>query len=188
LNEDTRLGVFGGYGLTVPQDEDMADAYDVLTFGLEAQHFISENLMAYGQLGWGEKLRDGQDSDEAFNGGPVARLGVSYFATKTSALTLDLEVAGTSKFVDEGDDGRFYGATLSYQQLVAQDLPLYLTCFGRYDLIDGTDDGTVEEWQLGFGLRYFFGAGSPQDAARKGLSIGTPRLPTRASAWTEYLD
>jgi hypothetical protein len=68
-------------------------------------------------------------------------------------------------------------------------MPLFFTCFGRYDYINSTDEGdSLNEMQVGIGLRYYFGADSPRGAARKGLSIGMPRLPTRASAWTEYID
>lgn len=188
VRENTRAGFFASYGYTIPQDEDSSDAYDVLTVGLEAQHFLSDNTMVYSQLGWGEKIKDGQDDDEAFNGGLVARVGASYFPDNVSSITLDFEAAGTNNYVDNDDAGVFLGATLSYQRPVAETIPLYFTCFGRYDLIDGTDDGNVDEWQLGVGFRYYFGADSPRDAARKGISIGTPRLPTRGSAWTEFLD
>jgi len=188
LDNDTRAGLFLGYGYTIPQDEDSSDAYDVMMVGLEGQKFLADNVMVYTQIGYGFKIKDGQSDDEGFNDGLLARAGASYFPSKLSSITLDFELAGTETYLDGDDAGRFFGTTLSYQRLITQDMPLFITCFGRYDFIDGTDDGYVNEWQIGFGFRYYFGAESPQDAARKGLSIGMPRLPTRGSAWTEFLD
>jgi hypothetical protein len=59
----------------------------------------------------------------------------------------------------------------------------------RYTMIDATTESDfVEEVEFGVGLKLVFGAGTPREAARAGRSIGTPDLPLRASAWTEFLD
>lgn len=189
LNDDTRVGFFGGYGDTRTQGDKTRDAYDVWMYGLEAQSFIADNVLIFGQVGYGSKGRSGDNGNEGYEGGFLARFGISYFPDNKSSLTLEIEAAETDSYIDGSDDGEFYGITLSYQRLISDSMPLYFTCFGRYDMIDATtENDSVEEMQVGLGLRYFFGAGSPQEAARKGISIGMPRLPTRASAWTEYLD
>jgi len=184
---DTRAGLLVGYGDTRPQDNDRGDAYDVWMVGGELHHFISDDLMFYTQFGYAFKGRDGQDDDEGYSGGLFGRVGATYFIGERSTLNLDVEFAGTTNYSDD-EHGRFFGGTLSYLQQLGDSSPLYFTCFGRYDHINGLDEGGVDEWQVGIGLRYVFGAGSQRDAARKGASIGMPRLPTRASAWTEYID
>jgi hypothetical protein len=178
-----------GYGYTLSQDEDHNDSYDVIMSGLEVQHFLTDEVLLFGQLGMGFKAKNGQDEQEGFNGGIVSRVGAAFFPDQKSSLIVDLEAAGTDYYLDDsGDDGRFFGVCLGYERALSDNLPLYLNGFANYNLIDGTDDGQVEEWQIGLGFRYYFGAESPQDAARKGKSIGVPRLPTRGLAWAEYLD
>ena len=189
ITEDTRAGFFAAYSDTRPQDGDKSDAYNLLIYGLEAHHFLSDDLMLYGQFGSGFKLREGAEDENGFDNGIFVRAGASYFPDKISSITLDVELAYTGEYIDGDAAGHFYGTTLSYQRLITDDMPLYFTCFGRYDVFESPDDDAfMDEFQVGIGFRYYFGAESPQGAARKGLSIGTPRLPTRASAWTQALD
>jgi len=62
-----------------------------------------------------------------------------------------------------------------------EDTPLYANYFARYDYLSATDEGdNIDEVQFGVGLQYAFGGGSNL--------ISSPRLPTRASAWTEWID
>ena len=186
---DTRAGLLLGYGDTLPQDHDIDDAYNVLMIGGEVHHFFAEDLMFYAQLGHAFKGRDGQDDGEGFTGGLFARGGVTYFSSERSTINLDIEMAQSNNYVDSSDPGYFFGASVNSQYQLTESTPLYFTCFGRYDHINSTDQGdAINEMQVGIGLRYYFGADSPREAARKGLSIGMPRLPTRASAWTEYID
>ena len=186
---DTRAGLFFGYGDTRPQDGDSSDAYDVWMIGFEGHHFLTEDLMVYAQLGYGFKGRDGDDDDEGFNEGLIGRVGAAYFMSERSTINFDLEMSGVDNYIDSDDPGRFFGVTLNYQYQLSETLPLYFSCFGRYDHINSTDEGDhVDEWQVGIGIKYVFGAGSQRDATRKGASIGLPRLPTRASAYTEYID
>lgn len=189
FTQDTRAGLFLGYGYTLSQDEDHNDSYDVIMSGFEVQHFLTDEVLLFGQFGMGFKAKNGQDEQEGFNGGLISRIGAAFFPDQKSSLIVDLEAAGTDYYLDDtGDDGRFFGVCLGYERALSDNLPLYLNGFANYNLIDGTDDGQVEEWQIGLGFRYYFGAESPQDAARKGKSIGVPRLPTRGLAWAEYLD
>jgi len=186
---DTRAGLLVGYGDTLAQDHDKDDAYNVWMIGGEVHHFYDENLMVYAQFGYAFKGRDGNDDGQGFTGGLFSRVGVTYFSGERSTLNLDIEMAETESYIDGNDPGFFFGASVNYQHQLMESMPLFFTCFGRYDHINSTDEGdSLNEMQVGIGLRYYFGADSPRGAARKGLSIGMPRLPTRASAWTEYID
>lgn len=186
---ETRAGLLFGYGDTRNNSASAHESYDTWLLGAEVQHFVTDDLMVYAQVGTAFKGRDGSDSDEGFNDGFFARAGSIYFFSDRSSINFDMEAAGCQNYIDSSDPGRFFGFTVSYQQQVLEDMPLYLSAFGRYDHISSNDESdNVEEWQLGVGLRYYFGAGSQKDANRKGASIGMPRLATRASAWTEYID
>jgi hypothetical protein len=189
LGADTRLGGFLAYGDTKMQDEVPSNNYDYYLVGLEARHFVNDNVMLYGQLALGDKVRDGDDEGEGLNDGQVVRLGATYFAGERSAFTLDLEYATASPYIDGDDDGEFFGATLSGETRLGTQAPLFATYYVRYDDIDATtENDKIEELTVGIGIKYMFGAGSSREAARAGRSIGTPHLPARASIWTERID
>jgi hypothetical protein len=186
---DTRLGGFLAYGDTRMQDEAPDNNYDYWVVGVEARHFFSDNLMGYAQIGIGDKGRIGDDEGEGFNEGKVARLGATYFVKDHSAFTLDLELASADPYIDGEDKGDFFAATLSGETRLATDMPLMATYYIRHSDIDATTQvDAVEELEIGLGIKFVFGAGSPREAARAGRSIGVPQLPGRASAWTEFLD
>ncbi len=186
---DTRIGGFVGYGDTDAFNLTRNESYDVLMYGFEANTFIREDLMFFAQLGYGDKERPGTSANEGFRQGLVTRAGLTYFANENTALTLDLEYANSEPYIDGNDNGRFFGVTFGGETRISDRAPLFVTYFTRYDIIDATTEGEkVDEMQVGFGIKYLFGADSPLEAARKGRSIGTPRLPTRASAWTEAID
>lgn len=188
-NANTRVGMVFGYGDTESQDVPSDDEYNVFIYGVEAQHFLNDDLLVYGQVGLANKIRDGEEDNEGFNDGMFVRLGATYFLNKSSTINYDMELAGCKNYIDSSDPGTFFGATLSYQTQITESMPLYFNCFGRLDYISSNDEGdNLYEMQLGIGLKYYFGAGSQLEAARKAASIGVPRLPTRASAWTEYID
>ena len=189
LNEDSRAGVFFNYGDTKSQDEPAEEEYNVLMGGFEAHHFLYDDLMLYTQIGYGHKGRDGDQKNEGFAGGLVSRWGATYFMSETSSFNVDLEFSSTYNYIDGSDPGRFFGTTLTYKTQPWEDSPMIMSLFGRMDHYSSTDESeTMDEWQLGFGMKYYYGAGSQMEAARKGASLGMPRLPTRASAWTEWMD
>lgn len=189
FTEDTRAGFFLGYGDHLMQDKGINNSYNVLMGGIEVQSFVREDLMLYTQLGYATKGRNGEDDDEGLDNTLIGRVGGSYFPTETSSISLDFQAAHNDSYIDGNDSGRLYAALLSYERLLNTETPIYLTCFGQYNFFDTTTEGdTAREWQVGLGLRFYFGANSPKDAARKGMSIGIPSLPTRASAFTESLD
>lgn len=189
VGPDTRLGLFAAYGDTRMQDEILSNNYDYWLVGVEARHFVTDNVMGYAQLALGDKGRTGEDEGEGFNEGHVLRLGATYFLEDHSAFTLDLEYASADPYIDGDDAGRFYGVTLGGETRLRPNSPLMATYFVRYNKLDTTTENDVlEELQVGLGIKVLFGATSPRDAARAGRSIGTPYLPSRASAWTEFLD
>lgn len=189
LGADTRLGGFVAYGDTRMQDVARADNYDYYVVGLEARHFFNDDVMGYAQIGLGDKGRTGDDAEEGFSNGKVARLGATYFLGDRSAFTLDLEYATADPYIDGSDKGEFFGVTLSGETRLGTQAPVLATYHVRYDDIDGTTElDKVEELSVGLGIKIVFGADSPRAAARAGRSIGTPHLPGRASAWTEFID
>lgn len=185
----TRLGIFGQYADTRLQDVDSEDNYNVYVAGLQGQTFLADNVLVYGQVGYGGKLRDGEDDEEGFNGGPVARLGMAYFLTDNHALSADFEFASTNMYIDGDDAGRFYGATLSGESKISAGLPLFATYGASYTHLNSTDEGdSIDELQLFAGLKWTFGQDSVRSRWTDGLAIASPRLPVRASAWTEQMD
>jgi hypothetical protein len=186
---DTRLGLFLAYGDTLMQNEARSDNFDYWLVGVEARHFVNDNVMGYAQFALGDKGRTGDDDGEGFNDGQVMRLGATYFLKDHSAFTLDLEYASADPYIDGDDAGRFYGVTLGGETRLRPDAPLMATYFVRYNKIDATtENDSLDELQVGLGIKVVFGATSLREAARAGRSIGTPYLPSRASAWTEFID
>ncbi|MBL4872224.1 MAG: hypothetical protein JKY41_02220 [Rhodobacteraceae bacterium] len=181
LSEVTRAGVFLGYGQQTPQDLDMDDAYDVMFYGLEIQTRLADNVEVYAQIGAGDKVADGQDSSEGWNGGIIGRFGMNYDITSNTMLNFDFEIGASRNYIDSSDPGRFFGVTIGGKTRIMEDTPLYANYFARYDYLSATDEGdNIDEVQFGVGLQYAFGGGSNL--------ISSPRLPTRASAWTEWID
>lgn len=189
LDNDTKLGFLVSYNDTISQDEDRSDEYDVLLVGLEFQKFLDENIFVGVQVGIGDKLREGDDNLEGFNNGLFGRFVGSYFITEHSLLTVDFELAGCENYVDQSDPGRFFGVGLNYQHQFKDDLPLTLIVYGEFEHYSSTDEGEqIDEVIFGIGFRYSFGAKSPYALTRSGASLGLPKLPGRAIAWTEWMD
>ncbi|CAI8281945.1 MAG: Uncharacterised protein [Opitutia bacterium UBA7350] len=189
LNKDTKLGFLVSYDDTRSQNEPIRDEYDVLLTGVEFQKFLHENIFIGVQFGVADKVRDGQDVDEGFNNGLFGRFVGSYFFSKHSLLTIDFELAGCKNYIDSSDPGRFFGVGLNYQQQFKDDSPLTFIVYGQFDHISSTDEGdAADELILGIGFQYRFGAESPYALTRSGASLGLPKLPGRASAWTEWAD
>jgi hypothetical protein len=189
VGPDTRLGGFLAYGDSRAQDVVLSDNYDYWLAGIEARHFIGDNVMGYAQFALGDKGRTGEDPGEGFNEGHAMRLGATYFVKDHSAFTLDLEYASADPYIDIVDAGRFYGVTLAGETQLGDRSPVMATYSVRYTKLDATTENQVlEEMQFGLGIKVLLGAKSPREAARAGRSIGTPYLPGRASAWTEFVD
>lgn len=189
LSASTRIGAFSQYGDTLPQDGDKDDAYDYYLVGLEAQTFLADNVLVFGQAGIGDKIRDGEDENEGFVNGFVLRSGIAYFATDATTLIADAEFASSKDYIDDNDPGRHFGFAISGETLMSEGMPLYLTYGGTYTHINSTDESEqVDEWTAMVGLDLVFGAVAPKERWTNGMAIGAPRLPVRASAWTEWAD
>ncbi|MBC8037887.1 MAG: hypothetical protein H7X89_11800 [Rhizobiales bacterium] len=121
--------------------------------------------------------------------GFVLRSGLAYFATDATTLIADAEFAPSKDYIDNNDPGRHFGFSLSGETLVSDSMPLYLTYGGSCTHINATDEGEqYDEWTAMVGLDLAFGAGAPKERWTNGMAIGAPRLPVRASAWTEWVD
>jgi hypothetical protein len=186
------VGAFLAYGDSRVQDLPGDRSFDYWLYGLEARHFVNDNLMLFGQLALGDD-DDGDglfaDSGEGFNSGRSLRLGGTWFSGDRSAFTLDIEYATADPYIDDTDAGEFFGVTLSGETRVAASMPLFATYSLQSNWLDATTEQvSVRETSLGIGIRYVFGADTPREAARAGRSIGTPELPGRASVWTLFND
>jgi hypothetical protein len=189
FNPDTRAGVFLNYGEQTPQDGDSADAYDYYLVGIEGQTMLADDILIFGQAAVGDKVSDGQDVDEGFNGGLVLRAGTAYFLNDRTALILDLEYAAARNYIDSSDPGRFFGVAFGAETRLNVAAPLFLNYGVTFNNLSSTDEGEVmEELTFGVGLKYVFGADTPRERWTKGIGYGGPRLPVRASAWTEWAD
>jgi hypothetical protein len=201
LGPDTRLGGFVAYGTM--RNQQLVDPalgfrdFDYWLYGIEARHFLSDDLLVFGQLGLGDD--DGGDgltidgvplnNGEGFNSGRVVRLGATWFAGDRSAFTADIEYATADPYVDGTDAGEFFGVTLGGETRISAAMPLFATYALQSNWLDATTQGSsVRETSVGIGIRYVFGAETPREAARAGRSIGTPDLPARASVWTIFND
>lgn len=182
--------MFAGYGDTTPRDGDKADAYDVMMYGVEGLFFPADNVMAYGQFAFGDKVRAGDEASEGFVKGNILRFGAIWFRTDDNSFTVDVEAAAATNYIDRDDPGVFVGITFSGESRLGYDsLPVALTYFARYDFLTSTDEGdAIQEISVGAGLKILLGNKTKRERFRAGASIGTPRLPTRASAWTEWMD
>lgn len=187
--QSTKLGGFVSYGSTVSQDAPSDDEYDVWLLGFTGQTEPSENFLLFGQIGFGNNTQGEDFEDEGFRRGFVLRSGMVYFATDTTAVSADLAYAGTVGYIDNDDVGAFLGFELSGETRVSQDMPLSATYGIRHSIISSTEEGdALQETELFAGLLYTFGGVTVADKWRRGVAYGTPDLPLRASAWTEWAD
>lgn len=190
LDSKTRVGGFFQYGDTLPQDGDGDDAYDLYLIGAQAQTFLADNVVVFGQVALGDKNRDGGEATEGFNGGYVMRAGLGHFLSERTTLVFDTEFAGSRNYIDSNDPGRFFGVALSGETLYSDEAPLYVTYGVHYTHISSTDEGdNMDEIAASIGVAYRFGDSTTGRAQfTDGIGIGAPRLPTRASAFTEWVD
>lgn len=186
----TRVGGFVQVGLTLPQDQDFyGGTYHYWLAGIEGQAFLASNVLVYGQGGYGNKFPGfGDEEFEGFYRGIVARTGLVYFTSDRSAITADFEFAASKGYIDTDDPGRHFGFSLTGETQV-RDSPLFISYGAGYVHINATDEGDqIDEMTFAIGLDFVFGAGSIRERWTNGLAIGSPRLPVRASAWTEWID
>ncbi len=189
LSDTTRIGGFLDYGRAIPRDAPTSNEYDYVLVGAQAQHFVTDSLLMFGQIGLGDKVGNGQDSTEGFNDGIALRAGAVHLLPRDSYLRGDIEFAATHSYIDGDDRGRFLGASVEYGRRLGANSPLYLTAglnLARFDSTTENDD--LHDIEAMVGLRWTFGNTAYRDRWAKGIEIGTPRLPVRASGWTETLD
>ncbi|WP_341368880.1 hypothetical protein [Yoonia sp. BS5-3] len=188
LTDATRAGGFFSYADQRSQSQDIADEYDTWLLGLTAQTDLSDAFLGYAQLAHGSNTK-GDDAGEGFNAGSVVRGGLVYFASDALIIAADLQLAGTPNYIDDDDLGYFNSFELMAEMQLGQSLPL-TTEFGlRRSVITSSDeDDHLSEIEAFVGVNYNFGGASLTDKWRNGVAYGTPDLPARASAWTEWAD
>jgi hypothetical protein len=186
VGTSSRIGVLAGYGDSSNAED---EGYSVMILGLEGQTFIDESLMLYAQAGWGDKV-SGVSTDEGFQNGLFGRIGATFFVADHTALNFDAEHARVSRYVDGNDAGRFTQVSISGETMLPVGHgPISLLYHAGFNHVDTTTEGdTLKEFEFGLGLKFAFGASTPESAARAGASIGLPDMPIRASHLTETMD
>jgi|SRR6056297_17464 len=199
VTSDFRLGGFAAYSRNAIFDDDLQkEPYETLYGGLEAQYFVGDTFMFFGQAGLGETFQNPPDQSsadqEGFNDGRFFRAGVTWFPVDSTAFTLEYESASTDNFLNPGggggDTGEFWSVGLSGETMLPTDMPLALTYFAQRDRFE-TSAGSgiaLTDLTVGVGLRVLFGADTPRDSWRSGRFLSAPRLPARSVDWLETLD
>lgn len=183
-----RIGMFGQIGASLPVSYDWNDAYAYWLAGFSGQLFLADNVLVYKQIGFGNKLAGADSENEGFVRGMVLRGGMTYFASTALALNADFEFARSKNYIDSSDPGRHFGFSFGAQRQIGQS-GLFVNAEASYAIFNAPDEGDgIEEYAFALGVDYVFGAQSVRDRWVNGLAIGSPRLPVRAGAWTEWLD
>ena len=189
FSDTTRAGIFLNYGRQSSQNETRWEDFDYAMIGVEGQTMISDDFLLYGQVGLGDKVRDGEDDEEGFNNGMTIRTGFNYFVSERTALNMDFEFAGSNYFIDGRDPGRYYGFSFGAETRLKPNAPLMINYGISYTNIHSIGEGQgIEEFGANIGIKYVLGANTPLERWTNGIAIGAPRLPVRASAWTEFID
>lgn len=189
FSDTTRAGIFLNYGRQSSQRDRSSKDFDYAMIGVEGQTMISDDFLLYGQVGLGDKVRDGEDDGEGFNNGMTIRTGFNYFVSERTALNMDFEFAGSHIYIDGRDPGRFYGFSLGAETRLKTNAPLMINYGISYTNIHSIAEGQgIEELGANIGIKYVFGANTPLERWTNGIAIGAPRLPVRASAWTSFID
>ncbi|QBY01813.1 hypothetical protein E2K80_14665 [Rhodophyticola sp. CCM32] len=195
ITPDFRLGGFAAYSRSRLFGDDLQkESYETVYGGLEAQYFIGDSFMLFGQAGIGDSVALPPDQamadPEGFIDGTFIRAGVTWFPVDSTAISLDLERAQTNEYLDGGtDSGDFYSVGLSGETRLPTEAPLSLTYFVRrdfYKISAGNID--LADVTAGIGLRILFGADTPRESWRNGRLLSAPRLPGRSVDWLEALD
>lgn len=188
VSDVTKIGGFLSYGSQQSQGSPAEDDYNVVLVGLTGQVALSDQFMGYGQFGFGNTT-EGEDEGEGFVDGYIGRAGLVYFASATTAINADLQMAGTPTYIDNDDAGIFTSFELSGETQISAKMPVSMEYGVRRSIINSTDEGDhVGETEVFVGVNYSFGHASLADKWRNGVVYGTPDLPSRASAWTEWAD
>ena len=188
LTDATRAGVFIGYANQRSQRDNVSDDYDTWLVGLTGQVDLSENFLGYGQVGYGDNTQ-GDDNGEGFVEGSLARAGLVYFVSDATIVNVDMQFAGTPTYIDNDAPGVFNSFELSSETQIVDSLPISAEFGVRRSVINSTDEGDhLSEIEAFVGVTYNFGGKSVAAKWRDGVAYGTPDLPARASAWTEWAD
>ena len=181
------FGLMGGYGDSENREK---DAYSIYLVGAELQSFLSEDLLFFGQAGFGDNKKAHSTSpEEGFRNGVFGRVGFRQFLTDNSSITLEGEYSYVKRYIDGNDAGKFASVTIYGETSLTEGAnPISLTYGARFSNIDATtEQDWLKEWSYSAGLKFAFG-GTSIERAKSGAAIGMPYLPLRAAHWTETLD
>jgi hypothetical protein len=156
------------------------------SYGVEAQYYLGP-ITIYGQLGEAD-LTNQPASDNNFEGS-FGGIEVRYFLKDDIMFHL-AAASGRSNddFEDDGDRGRARSASAGAKMRLMKETPVYLSAVWERGLYRANteDKGDEDVWMLG--VSYLFGASSLKDNDRRGATLSTSLLPSRALGWAEQLD
>lgn len=170
------LGVFGGYLLTV-QDEDSDPTSGRAFAGLEAQRYF-DDVTLYGQAGWlGGDWGNDDGGEDSLSRAVFGRAMVRYFVTP--ATRLDLSAAGFyGKMDDDFEDFAIGGSLTAGFEHQLKDGPFSL--FSGYEFgyfYQGGEEEEVLEHTVSAGVKYRFGVdGTLKQQDRERPSLDLPPL------------
>lgn len=181
-----RFGAFLAYGYSWLHDE---HNYATYLAGLESQAMLGD-VRLFGQVGYGDLTEGEQDDLDGFREGAFLRLGGEYYVSDDSVLGLEATGAFSSQYIDDGDDGEFYGVTARAETRLPGTANTSIGAFLNYNHYEAAlgEEDSVNERILGVSLTYRFGQASARAQAQAGASIGAPSLPFYATAWGEQID
>lgn len=195
VSPDLRLGGFVAYTRSGLVGNDLQrEPYETVYGGVEAQYFAGDSFMFFGQAGIGDTLAYPPDQaigdPEGFENGMFLRAGVTWFPVDSTAISFEIEAAGTDDYLDGGvDSGDFRSIGIYGETRLPTEMPLTATYFVRRDFLE-ISSGNIDlaDVSFGIGVRMLFGADTPRESWRNGRLLGPPRMPARAVDWLETLD
>ncbi|GAA5075619.1 hypothetical protein N0B44_09925 [Roseibacterium beibuensis] len=195
VTPDLRVGGFAAYSRSALVTDDLQrEPYETIYGGIEAQYFLGDDFMVFGQAGLGDTFEFPPDQStgdpEGFRDARFVRAGVTWFPLDSTAITFEYENASADSFLNGGDDsGSFHSIGLSGETVLPMDIPLEVTYFARRDFYEiSVGDVDLSDLTFGLGVRFLFGAETPRDSWQNGRLLTAPRLPARSVDWLEALD
>lgn len=177
------VGMFGGYAKGKADNE---DAVSGDFYGIEAQYHLNR-VTLYGQIATAE-VDNYDDSDNIFEG-KYYTVAARYFPSDDVMLQIAYELGESpDDFEDDGDRGRITSFSASGEMKLLEALPIYGAVTLAVNDIQANDEDDGDETVLMFGVKYYFGAQSLFANNRRGATLDSSLLPSRAAAWASTLD
>lgn len=175
-------GIFAGYSATDTGGKSGRGPIG----GIEGQYYFGP-FTFYGQVGrsWEKIVNEGADTKFVGN---FLRVAVRYFLSDDTMFQAGYARGNSDTFEDAGDPGHVKEWTLEGKTRIMDKQPLYGFAQYRYGRYQANGEDTGSEKLLTVGVSYEFGSPSLKATDRRGATLDTPTLPTRAIGWAQALD